>query len=384
MTRRCAPALAAAIAFTFAACSGGGTPGQGSGGADEILVGEFSSLTGGTATFGQSTHNGIVLAFDEVNAAGGVNGRRLKLLTEDDQSKPEEAATAATKLITQNRVVALLGEVASSRSLAAAPIAQSNRVPMISPSSTDPKVTQVGDYIFRVCFLDSFQGAVVAKFVKNSLKLQKVAVLYDVRNDYSVGLRGFFSQSFKELGGQIVGEQSFSEGDSDFRAQLTQLKSLAPEAIYVPGYYTEAGSIARQARELGITAPLVGSDGWDSPKLLEIGGDAIKGSYLSNHYSVDDPSPVIQKFLADYKARHGAMPDALAALAYDSAKILADALKRAGSTDGPRLRDAIAATRDFQGVTGRITIGPDRNAIKPAFLLKVGNGKFDLLETAAP
>jgi branched-chain amino acid transport system substrate-binding protein len=375
---------AVAVALTvLVACAGGGG-GQGGAGGDEILVGEYSSLTGGTATFGQSTHNAILLAYDEVNGGGGVLGKKLKVLTEDDQSKPEEAATAATKLISQNRVVALLGEVASSRSLAAAPIAQSNRVPMISPSSTNPKVTQVGDYIFRVCFLDSFQGAVMAKFAINSLHLKKVAILYDVRNDYSVGLRGFFREAFKGMGGQIVGEQSYSEGDSDFHAQLTQLKALQPEAIYVPGYYTEAGTIARQARELGLTVPLLGGDGWDSPKLFEIGGEAIKGSYISNHYSVDDPNPVIQKFLKDYKAKYGTTPDALAALAYDAAKILADAMKRAGTTEGPKLRDALAATKDFPGVTGKISIGPDRNAIKPAFILKVGSGKFDLVETIAP
>ena len=291
--------LASAAALGLMAC-GGGTGGAGGGGGtgaagNEILVGEYSSLTGGTATFGQSTHNGILLAFTEVNGAGGVLGKKLKVLTEDDQSKPEEAATAATKLISQNRVVALIGEVASSRSLAAAPIAQSNKVPMISPSSTNPRVTQVGDYIFRVCFIDPFQGSVMAKFVANTLKLKRVAILYDVRNDYSVGLRNFFTEKFKGLGGQIIGEQSYSEGDSDFRAQLTQLKSLKPEAIYVPGYYTEAGTVARQARELGLTVPLLGGDGWDSPKLFEIGGEAIKGSYISNHYSVDDPSPTIQK-----------------------------------------------------------------------------------------
>ena len=330
MTRRRAAAFAAAIATTLAACSGGGTSGQG--GSEEILVGEFSSLTGGTATFGQSTHNGITLAFDEINAAGGVLGKKLKVLVEDDQSKPEEAATAVQKLISQNRVVAVLGEVASSRTLAAAPIAQSNKVPLISPSSTNPKVTEVGDYIFRVCFIDPFQGAVMAKFAANTLKLKKVAILYDVRNDYSVGLRNFFSETFKGLGGEVIGEQVFSEGDSDFRAQLTQLKSLKPEAIYVPGYYTEAGTISRQARELGITVPLMGGDGWDSPKLTEIGGKAIEGSYLSNHYSVDDPSPAIQKFVGDYKARFGATPDALAALGYDAAKVLADAFKRAGTT----------------------------------------------------
>jgi branched-chain amino acid transport system substrate-binding protein len=384
MTRRHAAALAAAIAFTVAACSGGGTPGQGSAGSDEILVGEFSSLTGGTATFGQSTHNGITLAFDEINAAGGVLGKKLKVLVEDDQSKPEEAATAVQKLISQNRVVAVLGEVASSRTLAAAPIAQSNKVPLISPSSTNPKVTEVGDYIFRVCFIDPFQGAVMAKFAANTLKLKKVAILYDVRNDYSVGLRNFFSETYKGLGGQVIGEQVFSEGDSDFRAQLTQLKSLSPEAIYVPGYYTEAGTISRQARELGITVPLMGGDGWDSPKLTEIGGKAIEGSYLSNHYSVDDPSPAIQKFVGDYKARFGATPDALAALGYDAAKVLADAFKRAGTTDGPKVRDAIAATKGFVGVTGSITIDDKRNAVKPAVVLKVVDGKFQYVETIAP
>ena len=382
MTRRRAAAFAAAIATTFAACSGGGTSGQGA--SEEILVGEFSSLTGGTATFGQSTHNGITLAFDEINASGGVLGKKLKVLVEDDQSKPEEAATAVQKLISQNRVVAVLGEVASSRTLAAAPIAQSAKVPLISPSSTNPKVTEVGDYIFRVCFIDPFQGAVMAKFAANSLKLKKVAILYDVRNDYSVGLRNFFSETFKGLGGEVIGEQVFSEGDSDFRAQLTQLKSLKPEAIYVPGYYTEAGTISRQARELGITVPLMGGDGWDSPKLTEIGGQAIEGSYLSNHYSVDDPSPAIQKFVGDYKARFGATPDALAALGYDAAKVLADAFKRAGTTEGPKVRDAIAQTKGFVGVTGSISIDDKRNAVKPAVVLKVVNGKFQYVETIAP
>jgi branched-chain amino acid transport system substrate-binding protein len=351
---------------------------------NEIVVGEYGSFTGTTATFGQSTHNGIALAFDEVNAAGGILGKKIKLLSEDDQSKPEEAATAASKLINQNRVVALLGEVASSRSLAAAPISQAAHVPMISPSSTNPRVTQVGDYIFRVCFIDPFQGSVMAKFAANSLKVKKVAILYDLRNDYSVGLRQYFTDTFKGLGGEIVAEQSFSEGDSDFRAQLTQLKAKSPEAIYLPGYYTEASTVARQARELGITAPLMGGDGWDSPKLFEIGGKAIEGSYISNHYSTEDPSPTIQKFVQDYNKKYGATPDALAALGYAAAKILVDAIKRAGGTEGPKLRDAIAATVDFPGVTGKITIDKTRNAVKPAVVLKVTDGKFKYVETIAP
>jgi branched-chain amino acid transport system substrate-binding protein len=350
----------------------------------EIVIGEYGSLTGNTATFGTSTKNGSEMAFREINAEGGVLGRQVRLIVEDDQSKPEEAATAVTKLINQNSVQAVLGEVASSRSLAAAPICQGAQVPMVTPSSTNPKVTQVGDYIFRVCFTDIQQGEADAKFAAESLKIKKAALLYDVRNDYSVGLRLVFAQKFKEYGGEIVGEQSYSEGDSDFRAQLTQLKSANPELIYVPGYYTEVGTIARQARDLGITAPLLGGDGWDSPRLWEIGGRALNGCYFSNHYSVDDPAPAVQKFVKAYRAKYGETPDALAALGYDAARILADAFRRAGSTDGPKVRDALAATKDFPGVTGSITIDKDRNAIKPVVILKIEDGKFLFQEKIEP
>lgn len=351
---------------------------------DEILIGEYGSLTGTTATFGQSTDHAIQMAFDEINAAGGLLGKKVKVIVEDDQSKPEEAATAVTKLINQNHVVAMLGEVSSSRSLAAAPICQANKVPMISPSSTNPRVTQVGDYIFRVCFIDPFQAEVGARIAWETLKLKKVAILSDVRNDYSVGLQTFFRQHYKQLGGEVVAEQSYSEGDSDFRAQLTQIKSANPEGIYVPGYYTEVATIARQARELGITVPLIGGDGWDSPRLWEIGGEALNGCYFSNHYSVDDPSPAVQKFVADYRKRFNETPDALAALGYDAARILADAMTRAGSTSGDKVRDALAATKDFQGVTGKITINSERNAVKPAVVLKIENGKFVYVDTIAP
>jgi branched-chain amino acid transport system substrate-binding protein len=350
----------------------------------EIVLGEYGSLTGNTATFGQSTDHGIHMAVAEINAAGGVLGKPVKVIVEDDQSKPEEAATAVTKLITQNNVVAVLGEVASNRSLAAAPICQSEKIPMVTPSSTNPRVTQVGDYIFRVCFIDPFQGAVGARIAKDVVHARKVAVLYDVRNDYSVGLKTFFAQKFREWGGEIVGEQSYSEGDSDFHAQLTQLKASNPEAIYVPGYYTEVGTIARQARELGITVPLIGGDGWDSPKLFEIGGDALNGCYISDHYSQDDPDPSVRKFVAQYKKEFGATPDALAALSYDAARVLCDAIGRAGSTDGEKIRDALAATKDFPGVTGKITIDKDRNAVTPAVVLKVENGRFHFVERIQP
>ncbi len=369
-------AAVAAIVFLPAGCKRGG--------GDEILIGEYGSLTGTTATFGQSTNNAIQMAFDEINAAGGLLGKKVRVAVEDDQSKPEEAATAVTKLINQNHVVAMLGEVSSSRSLAAAPICQANAVPMISPSSTNPRVTQVGDYIFRVCFIDPFQAEVGARIAWEILKVKKVAILSDVRNDYSVGLQTFFRSHFKQFGGEVVAEQSYSEGDSDFRAQLTQIKSANPEAIYVPGYYTEVATIARQARELGITVPLIGGDGWDSPRLWEIGGEALNGCMFSNHYSVDDPSPAVQKFVADYRKRYNQVPDALAALGYDAARILADAMTRAGSSKGDKVRDALAATKDFAGVTGSITINSERNAVKPAVVLKIENGKFVFVTSVKP
>ncbi len=370
---------ACALVVSVLACGKAGSTGS------EILVGEYGSLTGGIATFGISTRDGSSQAFDEINKAGGVLGKKIRLLVEDDQSKPEEVGTVVTKLINQNHVVSMLGHVASSYSLAAAPICQSNKIPMITPSSTNPRVTQIGDYIFRVCFMDDFQGAVMAKFAADTLKAKRVAILVDIRNDYSVGLQKVFREQFTKRGGTIVAEQSFSQGDSDFHAQLTQIKATNPEAIYVPGYYTEVGTIAHQEKGLGLNVPLLGGDGWDSPKLWEIGGEALNGCYFSDHYSTDDPAPNVQKFVSDYKSRYkNQLPDALAALAYDAAKILADAMTRAGSTDGAKVRDAIAATKEYQGVTGKISIGPDRNAVKPAVVLKVENGKYVLVETISP
>jgi branched-chain amino acid transport system substrate-binding protein len=352
--------------------------------ANEIVIGEYGSLTGTTATFGISTRDGVALAVDEANKAGGVLGKQVRVIVEDDQGRPEEAQTVVTKLITRDRVIALIGEVASSRSLAAAPVAQQSQIPMISPSSTNPKVTQVGDYIFRVCFIDPFQGLVMAKFATNTLKVKNVAVLRDIKNDYSVGLADVFVENFKKMGGNIIADESYSEGDTDFSAQLTAIRSHNPQAIFVPGYYTEVGLIARQEKKLGLTVPLLGGDGWDSPKLWEIGGEALNGSYYSNHSSMDDPNPAIQKFVSDYKARYNAVPDALAALGYDSAKVLMDAIRRANSTEPAKIRDAIAQTKDFPGVTGRITLDQDRNAVKPAVVLRVKDGKLEFVESVSP
>lgn len=355
------------------------TGGAAGGGGGEILVGEYGSLTGSEATFGQSTHNGIMMAVDEVNAAGGVGGRRIKVLTEDDQSKAEEAANVVTKLISQNNVVAVLGEVASSNSLAAAPIAQSNKVPMITPSSTNPSVTEKGDYIFRMCFLDSYQGEAMANYLTKDLKIKTAGLLIDVKSDYSTGLAQFFEKAFLAGGGRIVGRQSYAKGDNDFKSQLTALRSSNPQILYVPGYYNDIGQIAIQARDLGMKQPLVGGDGWESPKLIEIGGKALEGSFYSNHYFASDPAPSVKNFVDQYKERYGQTPDALAALGYDAAKVLADAIKRAGKTDGPALRDAIASTKGFSGVTGSITLGPDRNPVgKKLVIVEVRNGQLAL------
>ncbi len=388
--------LAALLAF---GCGGGS-------GTNELVIGEYGSLTGNEATFGQSTKNGVDLALADLTADqnGEIGGLKVRVVVEDDQGRPEEAATVVQKLINQDRVIALLGEVASSRSLAAAPIAQDAGIPMITPSSTNPRVTEVGDYIFRMCFIDPFQGTVMAKFAYQNLGLKRVAILKDVRNDYSVGLSEFFSKAFTELGGTIVTEQAYSAGDQDFRAQLTTLKGKNPQAIFIPGYYTEVGLIARQARELGYKGPLLGTDGWESEQLLQIGGDALNGSYYSNHFAVDNPDPSLQKFLEKYRTRFGSDPDAIGGLAYDAARVLFTHLEamakeqpnvfaglssaKAGTAARKEaeknLRDRIAATRDYPGVTGTITLDENRNASKPAVVIAIRDGKKQYDTTINP
>jgi branched-chain amino acid transport system substrate-binding protein len=355
---------------------------------DTILIGHVASLTGDQATFGASTENGIRLAIEEVNARGGVKGKRVTLKTLDDQGKPEEAAVAATRLITQDKVTVLLGEVASSRSLAMAPIADANQVPQISPTSTNPRVTKDGDrtrpYVFRVCFIDPFQGTVMAKFARENLKLKRVAILRDVGNDYSVGLADYFKKKFEELGGTIVNDQSFKAGDQDFKAQLTTIKGKKPEMIYVPGYYTDVALVARQARELGIKVPLGGGDGWDSAKLYEIAQGALDGSFFSNHYTDENPDPLIQNFVKKYKGKFGETPDSMAALGYDAAQVAFDAMARAPDLSGPALRDAIAATKGFPGVGGTITIDADHNAVKSAVVLGIVKNQPKFVATVNP
>ena len=369
-----AAVCALSCALAGLACSGGQS-------SDTIVVGHVASMTGDTATFGRSADQGIRMAVEEVNAAGGVLGKKLEVVTEDDRSVTEEARSAAQKLIQRDQIKALLGEIASSRSLAAGPEAQRAKVPMISPGSTNPKVTEVGDYIFRACFIDPFQGAVMARFAADELHAKRFAILFDFKQDYSVGLAQFFRETVKKNGGEIVADERYTSGDIEFRAQLTTIRAANPDVIFVPGYYTELGLIARQARELGINVPLLGGDGWDSEKTLEIGGDAVEGYFFSTHYAADSDNPRVQEFVKGFTAKYGATPDAMAALGYDSAGILAASLKRAGSTDGVKLRDAIAATSGFDGVTGKISIDANRNARKDAVVLKIEGGKFRYYRT---
>jgi branched-chain amino acid transport system substrate-binding protein len=349
-----------------------------------IKVGEFASMTGKEATYGQASHKGTLLAVEEVNAAGGVLGQKLELILEDNQSKAGESGTIVKKFISRDKVIAVLGEVASNRSLEAAPICQNAKIPMITPSSTSPEVTAKGNYIFRVCFIDPFQGTVMAKFAKNSLKLRKVGLLTSVSSAYSVGLAKYFRERFTADGGTVVLEQKFAEGDKDFRAQLTAIRAAGVEGVFIPGYYAEAALICRQARDLGLNIPLFGADGWESPELVQIGGGAVEGTYFATHYSPENKDPVVARFNTRFRERWGNVSDTLTGLGYDSVMMLVDAIKRAGTTDGPKLRDALAATKNFKGVTGTITLDAQRNPTKSAVVLLVKNGKFQFVESIDP
>ena len=346
-----------------------------------IRIGGVACLTGAAATYGASTRNGCKLAFDEVNALGGIDiggtNYLINYIFEDDQGSPEVAANAFRKLIDQDEVSAILGSVMSSCTLAGAPIAQDAGVPVISPTSTAVQVTRTGDYIFRSCFLDPFQGAVVATFSTEDLKAKTAAVIFDNANDYTKGLAEAFRESFEKLGGKVVAYESFVEESKtfDFSAQLTKIKSANPDVIFLDAYYSAASLMAKQARGLGITVPFVGADGWDSAEFVKLGGEAVEGGYFCNHYSPEDPRPIVQNFVKKYTETYGAEPDALATLAYDAALILIDALQRAGSTDGAAIRDAISAT-DLECVSGQITFDEYGDPLKKAAIIKVQDGKF--------
>ena len=344
--------------------------------ADPILVGNIGSLSGKDASFGQAGQRGLILAIEEINAANGIQGRPIKLIHEDNRSTAGESATIARKLISRDKVIAIIGETTSGRSLEVAPLAQRARIPMITPSGTNIKVTQAGNYIVRTCFIDPFQGEIMARFAHDKLNFRKVAILSSTSSAYSVELSKEFEKRFTTLGGKVVAEQKYAEGDRDFNAQLTTLKNAGAEAIFIPGYYTEVALAVRQARALGIQLPFFGGDGWEAPELLQIGGDSLNGCYYSAHFSSQNNNPQVAAFVKNYQARwDGATPDAFAALGYDTGRVLADALRRADSTKGPDLQKALAATKDLPGVTGKTTFDKNGNPAKSAVIIAIENGK---------
>jgi branched-chain amino acid transport system substrate-binding protein len=353
--------------------------------AEEIVIGAVFGLTGDIATFGQSSKEAIEMAVDELNAAGGVLGRPVKVIFEDNKSLATETALAVEKLIERDKVVAIIGAIASTNTLAGAPIAQDAQIPMISGTSTNETVTQVGDYIFRACFIDPFQGRVAAQFALENLDAKTAAILTDVGSDYSMGLRDVFEEYFTAGGGEVVEKAEFVVQDTDFSAILTNVKAKNPDVVYIPAYYNSVGLILAQAADLGIEAKFIGTDGWDSPTLFDLAGDAANGNYFTNHYSPDADTPEVQNFITAYGARYnGKTPDALAALAYDAFLMTVDAIERAGSTDGPAIRDALAVTEGFVGVSGTITMDENRNPIKSAVIIEIKDQKQVYSTTVSP
>lgn len=351
---------------------------------DAIKIGVISSLTGSVSTYGQSVRNAVTMAVEDINAAGGINGRQISLIILDDKGDGTEAAQAARRLIDRENVALILGPVITPAVMAVAPICQAAGVPMLTPTGTGDQITSVGDYIFRGAYKDSFQGRVMAQFAIEYLGLKEAAIIYDVANDYSVGLRTAFKTTFEELGGKIVAEESYSTGDTDFSAQLTSLAMRNPEALFIPDYYSTAGPILMQARLMGMDAVMLGVDGWDSPDLSALAGGFEEGGYIVNHYSADVDSPATQDFIARYKEAFGQAPDALAALGYDGTLIVAKALEAAGSTDPEALKNALGTVGDIEGVTGTINMDPEGTPIKSAVILRITGGQWELVTRIDP
>jgi branched-chain amino acid transport system substrate-binding protein len=357
----------------------------------DIRIGVLNEMTGGNATFGTSSANGAKMAIKEANAKGGILGKQIQAVIADNKSEPSESANAMTKLATQDKVVAVTGIFSSSNAIAASNVAEASKLPYIAIGATNPKVTvddksgKVKDYTFRVCFIDPFQGTVGANFVLNTLKLNKAVMLVDSSSDYSKGLADFFKSAFTAGGGSVLAEESYLQKDQDFKTILTKVKALNAEVIYVPGYYEEVGKIVKQARELGITAPIVGGDGWDSPKLVEIGGAAaLNNTYFTNHYSSGDTSPASQAFVEAYKKEYGQAPDAMAVLSYDGTNVLIDAIKRANSVEPGKIREALAATKDYLAITGATTLNNTHDAVKNAVIIEMKDGKQIFKATVKP
>jgi len=361
--------------------TGGNTPITGY----KIVVAEYGSFTGEQADFGNQTHNGIQLAIDEANAAGGVerDGKKyqIELDKDDDKSQAPNAETVVKGLIDKYKPIAVLGEVASSASIAGGKVCEGAGIPMISPSSTRVDLTPGKNFLFRVCFNDAYQAAVVARFAIDGIKAKNVAILTNNEQAYSTGFRDEFEKAFTRYGGKVVMKQTYTAKDQDYRSQLTAIKAANPDAILIPGYYQDAGTIAKQAREMGIKIPLLGGDGWSSQQLFPIAGDGADNCYISDHMSTEDPKPAIQDFVKNYKAKFNTDPTSMSALGYDAAKLLIVSLKASKTLDSASLKDAIAGTKNFDGVSGNISINKNHDAEKSAVILKIANKKFNYFTT---
>jgi len=369
-------AFVVSLILLLSACS---QPGQQT--PNTIKVGAFLSLTGATSAYGVSAENAIRLATEETNRTGGIDGKQVELEIEDDRSNTQEVPGIVEHLIKEHKVHALIAEPVSTRAMMAAPIAQQNQTVMISSASVKPELTMQGDHIFRACFISSTEGEAIAKFAVERLKAKRVAIILDDKNDYAVVLAGFFAESFKKLGGEIVSQQKYEANATELSSQMEAIKTATADIVFAPGFYTTAALVAREIKRSGIKATLIGSDGWDSPKLMEGGSEPFEGVYFANHFWSGSDDPLVKKFVADYRTRYGVDPDAGAATAYDAARMLFDAFKRAKSTDSSTLRNALAQTKDFPGVTGKITLDANRNAHVPVYMLRIEKGgKFTLQE----
>ena len=374
------------MSMLMTGCGGGAKKDAG----NTIKIGVVSELTGPNASYGTSVVKGMKLAVKEINDKGGVDGKKIELAVADDKSEPAEAANAMSKVLNQDKAKLTMGIFTSSNAIAACNVSESAKVPFLAIGATNPKVTLDKDgkakpNTFRVCFIDPFQGTVGANFVLDTLKLKKAVVLIDNSSDYSKGLAAFFKEAYAKKGGQILGEEAYLQKDTDFKAILTKIKTLNPDVLYVPGYYEEVGKIIKQARELDIKAAFVGGDGWDSPKLVEIaGGPALENTYFTNHYSPDATNAESKAFVAAYQKEYNEKPDAPAVLGYDGAKLMADAIKRAGSTDGAKVSAALAATKDFPAVTGKTSLNATHDAVKSAVIIAFKDGKQTYKTTVNP
>ena len=365
--------------------------GCGSKGDKDIKIGMVYELTGNTASYGTSAANGAKLAFKEINASGGVLGKQIQIVSADNKGEPSESANAMSKVISQDKVVAVTGFTVSSCGIAASAVAEANKIPFVAAATVNPKVTfdertgKVKDYTFRACFIDSFQGTVGANFALNGLKAGKTAIMTDSSSDYSKGLTEIFRSTYVKAGGKIVAEESYLQKDQDYKPILTKIKAQNPELLYIPGYYEDVGKIIKQARELGMTIPVLGADAWDSPVLVEMGGaQPLNNTYFTNFYSIEDKNPVSNAFVEAYKKEYGQTPDSMAAMGYDAAKLLVDAIKRADSTDAKKIKEALTATKNFISVSGEMSLNDRHDAVRGVVIIELKDGKQVYKETVKP